>query len=392
MKLTVCKVLKERIGSPSIHSKAVNIKNPGDTIEIVKVLWGEVIDGNGIWYLSDQGFFYWSGCFVEVNFVLDGCDINDYSGEERAGILQQLQETVHQQLRAKVDGYLGCGFGHKNYEDQQLFSMLIYVERKLSATNPDLKYPIVKEIKFWGFKILTDVIEMEVAVLMGTNPNLEHNSPYLVGGGISNSNRKVTGTRFIKASKVRDNNPNVSDYFLLTCCHVVFPNPVTNIDYQRNGSNNVIANFPISDEGREYLIEQAEFNNERDFAAIPITPTAVQNIINKEFVNDHFGIGDINDLSKSEVWMVGFESGFQIGKIKSVFDKFPVKLSNGTIHEFKEMITTTKISIEGDSGAPVIAKVGNNYKLIGMVVAGNSSTTCILPFYKLANKYGFSLK
>ncbi|RFS19481.1 hypothetical protein DVR12_22875 [Chitinophaga silvatica] len=396
MRLTVCKPLNERIGAPSINSQSVNVKMPGETIEIVNIVWGDVLDGNGIWYVSDQGFYYWSGGFAEVNFVLEGCDINNYTGEAKAGILLQLQEAVHQQLKLKVNGYLGCGFGNKNYEDNHPFSMLIYVKHKLAENNPDLKCPIVKEIRFWGFKILTDVMESNLCELLGpmpvgSNPKLEKNYPYLVGGGILNSDETFKGTRFIKAKIKRDD--NISDYFLLTCCHVVFPFLKTNFEYNRTNSKPATANFPLSDECMSHRIEKAVFNNDLDFAAILIDAPDIQNIIDGNVIDDYFGIEDINDLYQIEVVMVGFVSGIRRGKVKGVFKKCPLELDNGEFHEFNNVILTNNISVKGDSGAPVIAKLGNEYKLVGMVAAGNSDDTCILPFYCLAdNKHKYSLK
>jgi len=49
--------------------------------------------------------------------------------------------------------------------------------------------------------------------------------------------------------------------------------------------------------------------------------------------------------------------------------------------KFNEIILTEKISVGGDSGAPVVEKRTN--RLIGFIIGGNDDCSAVLPCYNL---------
>jgi V8-like Glu-specific endopeptidase len=56
---------------------------------------------------------------------------------------------------------------------------------------------------------------------------------------------------------------------------------------------------------------------------------------------------------------------------------------------FNNVILTEKISVPGDSGAPVVDKATN--KLIGFIIGGNDECSAVLPFYNLFLNRNFEI-
>lgn len=383
MKLTVCKYLNERIGAPKSSSSCPNHKNPGETVEIQKVVIGDTLDGNSIWYQSTDGFYYWSGGFTETNFHFLGCEIDNFSPEEQVVIIKQLQEQAHLVFKNKVKGYLGCGFGSKNYDGNEPLSLLVYVDEKVLVA--DLKDKVVDEVCFWGFKILTDVIEIIEAVhhnLLGEKVH-EQSVPTIIGGLISTADRKSTGTRSIYVKRPDKTNTSKHVNFLLASYHVLLDDLIrakkrsfktTEQEKKRN------ALFPIGVSLGEHEIIEGEYNQFYDYVAIQVDKVGKNEIITGRPIVDYFRYSELSTLEGKTACMIGGQSGYQEKEILSFHDTITLKPH---FQEFRNVITTQIMSKDGDSGAPVIDKDSN--KLIGFIIGGNKvDKSFILPFYKFA--------
>lgn len=383
MKLTVCKYLNERIGAPKSSSSNANHKNPGETVEIQKVVIGDTIDGNSIWYQSTDGFYYWSGGFTETNFHLEGCEIDNYNDDQQLIIISQLQEQAHLVFKNKVKGYLGCGFGSKNYDENEPLSLLVYVEKKVAET--ELRDKVITEICFWGFKILTDVIEIAEAVhhnQIGQKVH-EKSNPTKIGGLITTVDKKSTGTRSLFVKRPDKNNPDTYVNFLLASYHVLLNDLILSkqISFKTTGQIKRAAIFPLnSSPAKEHEVAEGEYNKFYDYVAIEVSEVGKNEVIQGIPIVDYFKFSELRSLEGKMACMIGGQSGYQEKKILSFHDKIILKPH---FQEFINVISTERMSKDGDSGAPVVEKDSN--KLIGFVIGGNKvDKSFILPFYRFA--------
>lgn len=69
MILTASKYVNARIGSPSTSANNPVFLRPGDKVNIVCKVIGEVIEGNDEWLLADSDQFFWSGGFEQTEFI-----------------------------------------------------------------------------------------------------------------------------------------------------------------------------------------------------------------------------------------------------------------------------------------------------------------------------------
>lgn len=55
--------LNIRTGTPDTNTAATSFLEPGDTVTVVEIIRGLMIEGNNIWYRDDKNRFFWSGGF-----------------------------------------------------------------------------------------------------------------------------------------------------------------------------------------------------------------------------------------------------------------------------------------------------------------------------------------
>jgi hypothetical protein len=396
MKLTVCKYLNERIGSPSISASSANFKLPGTFVDIEAVVYGDEIDGNGIWYKSTEGYYYWSGGFVEVNFALPGCKIESFSSSNQVKILKQLQAAAYSVFKQTVLGYLGCGFGYKNYaydQDNDL-SIIIYVDKKVQESDPVLQYKVVKDILFWGFIIKTDVAALNTAHhhydTTGKNKhNMELDIPLRIGGGVEDSGLQNIGTRSLAVSRRASN--GLINYYLIASYHVLLDSLIEkNKKNDYDGTPVLNSLFPLDDNlnNNTHKIVEGSYNSDYDYVAIQLNSQSdVLNKINDLDVSGFFDYDQIYTLKDKNVVTIGYASGKQTGRVLSLFNNITLMPHN---QEFENVIFTERISTEGDSGAPVIEQ--ESKKLIGFIIGGNDdNTSFILPYYNLNYEKKFQI-
>jgi len=85
------------------------------------------------------------------------------------------------------------------------------------------------------------------------------------------------------------------------------------------------------------------------------------------------------------VYMSGFVSGKQVGLIENIgVDKF---IEDKDIY-LKNLIKTSLFSQGGDSGSPIF---DNNYRIIGILVGGDSQSSYLIPIIDIMNYFKMSL-
>jgi hypothetical protein len=384
MQLTIYKNLNERIGKPTASAPCINYRKPGEKIELDKVVCGELIEGNAIWYRSTAGFYYWSGGIMETNFKFDDCVLDHYSEGDKICILKQLQKQAHAIFKNTVKGYLGCGFGHKNYDSNNVLSLLVYVDQKVSLSDPQLKYRVLPILFFWGVEIRSDVIPLTVARHHYDSAktrlrDMEMDIPLLIGGGLKNMNKDLAGTRSVTV--FRKNEMNETEYFLLGSYHVLLAEFISRNQKEFSGNPDSASFFPLNSEPEQsHNIVEGCYSNDYDYAAIKLEDkNEVINRIDAIPINGFYDFDEIHSLAGKTVVTIGYVSGIQNGKVLSLHNKVTLEPHN---QEFENVIFTEMISVPGDSGAPVVEE--DSHKLIGFIIGGNEKdTSFVLPFYNL---------
>jgi len=193
---------------------------------------------------------------------------------------------------------------------------------------------------------------------------------------------------------------NTKKKFLLTCCHNVI-SPLTNLPYSGRTSQTVTVstldgkiNTPIG------TIREAIRDREADAALIEVDEAVAAKIAKyipkigtpqkPQLLNDE-------NKDKTTAYMYGAKTGPDknartSGKITSLYSTIKVTYSSNEEFEIINTIAISNdgksISQPGDSGSCV---VDGNYNVLGIVVAGSSEVTYILPIHTLLSKFKVQL-
>lgn len=176
--------------------------------------------------------------------------------------------------------------------------------------------------------------------------------------------------------------------FLLTCCHNVIK-PLKDLPYHHQaGQNTINAASTVNGQAvRVGTVIAAHRDHEMDAALIEIDPLQISNFIPKN------GIPNIarelvnKDRNILKAFLAGNTSGAQEGTVTAIYNE--IKITYASQEEFT-IVDTISISNNGlaltqggDSGACV---VDANRNVIGLVVAGNSKSTYVMPINRLLAK------
>jgi hypothetical protein len=384
MKLLVLQHVNKRAGKPGTTGQMAGFLSPNDTVEVEDVVYGDVVDGNYLWYKCKDGFYYCSGAFFNINFQLNNRRLGDFSAGQQMDILQMVFQEAASILKKDVKDYVGCGIGNKNFDNAQELSLLVYVKEKVDIAELNVK--VLPEIYYRGIRILTDVMEVGTfhhnAVI--SKRNLENSIPPPIGGGIKPHGKPGVGTRSLYVFK---KNEDTIEHFLLTCYHVLLDDLFPLATYEGKWRH---ALFPVRDEQNEddiYPVAKGEYSGTYDYAAVAISSSDVsENKVGDIVINDHVPFIELAALKDATVMAVGYISGLNEGKVLSVLNKVVVGKHD---QEFNNVIITDKISEPGDSGAPVVDK--KSKRLIGFIIGGNNQKSVVLPFYNLFLNRGFKI-
>ncbi|MBE5322047.1 hypothetical protein IM793_23025 [Pedobacter sp. MR2016-19] len=390
MKVTISCYLNERIGKASLSSKTGRVLSPGENIEITQVGYGDVIDGNGLWFGSATQAYYWSGGIYESDFDL-GQSLNEFKQDEQIQILNYVKNLAQPLLKTAVSGYVGCGVGFKNLDTGNIPCLIVYVNEKIDLAVAKGQHMVLKNVLIKGLSIPTDVIALP-ANRLHYDPNTkprdkEQDSPPRIGGGIRAISTAKTGTRSIVVKRLKPGSTNTYDYFLLASFHVLLSELIKD-GSGRYSQGKLRARIPMNDDGEEFIITEGLYNQDADYAAIRLHSAGeVINNSDEVTITGYYEYDDFHKLKGRQVYMMGYKSGKQTAKILSMFNSITLDPYQST---FNNVVITEKLSIGGDSGAPVIDCETN--KLIGFIIGGDElKVSFVLPFYNLRYDQKFYL-
>lgn len=385
MKLTVNKYLNARQGAPSTAAPNPMYHNPGTILTIDKVHAGTAIQGNSIWYhCPDDGYFYWSGGFAEDGFDLKPenkiIDIKDAD----PGLAKALVESVIPKFIEKYSySYSGVGSGDTNHGLDIVISV---ADRKdLLLSQPKLQESII----FNGYTIGVRVMEQE-KFTADANIYSDQVLPLVMGGSVGNQATGATGTRGLKLEYNKET-------VLLTCYHVACDNLLKNKITSYNNSD-ITVRLPSlkSGSGVGYFsgkVIAGQLGGYIDYALVRVTNDVItSNILTIGIPEAYYSALDSNDLSVGKTLKTfGCISRKSIGKItKAAVSSSYVYVTYKHIGDLKVYgtIETEKISVEGDSGAVV---VDDSNKIVGIIIASNSTNSLVMPYYRLLNLHALKL-
>lgn len=400
-----CGVLVSAILKADLIKIFNNIKDPGKTIG-----WNNINSYNTLdSFLLIPGIFL-TGCFISFGskFWHDLLDIL-YQVKNAKRVLADPQTY-------KIDNINTLQKVFNTYQSE--FIKAAYLEAKT-------KYMAMENVKAIGIKNNDLGYYFEITVSKN-DTSINQSYQYLLDDGtpqnipikivvLSNNDRIIahnvdlSGKIFDMANPdnwgtlgviVKPLDENSSKRYLLTCCHNVV-NPIKNIPTS-NGGTDLIKGGTVNNGSNFELgkVTQAERDHEIDAALIEIDPSKISAIINsvpkmgapqkpRQLFN--------KDAGNVKVFIYGAKSGNESnttskGVVTSIYNE--IKVTYNSNEEFTIVNTiavsnnNTAISQAGDSGACVLDSKND---VIGLVVAGSSEVTYLLPINTLLSKLNVQL-
>lgn len=386
MKLIVQKYVYARVGKPSTKVPFAGYRSPGESLTIDDIETGTDIGGNSVWYhCADDGAYYWSGAFPETEELLGvRRNGNNFSHEEQIEIYKSAANELASKYRF-VPNYKGIAAGYKVIEQQGItedrLALIIYVGIKVPATQAKVE----PTINYRGISLITDVKVIQLATLHNI---ADATRPYQMGGRLSgtdiNNIEIEDGTRalIVKRGEKR---------YLLACYHVAcrYLFRINRFEFKQEKLNvHTPPKIPaINSPTISGKVVEGQFGSTCDYALIDIETTDFTNRIpGFAFNNGYYDAADLKTLNKnSRLIMYGGESGQQTAFFQD-YHVAEVDLGGGI--KMSGLISTGKLSIPGDSGAPVI---DDNNKFVGIVIGGDGKNiSYILPIAQLEFDFHFS--
>lgn len=364
MKLTVNKYLNARTGAATVEAPNPYFKNPGDVLEIVEAEVGQEYEGSAIWYKADDGQFYWSGGFEEVEFELNQAKpISHLTNGKQIQIIKESVQYYFSFFKRKVKGFVGLSFSNKNYNPNNVPCLVIQVQLKQTSND----YTIPKMVWFKGFNVVTDVVQAAIP------------RAHAMGDCIS-SMPGVSGTVgfYCKDSKGQS--------YVVTNYHVVSKKFVLDGKYSYNFNHDpeVKVSIPCFGNNTSGKLMYGCLDYYNDYAIIKVESQQQNSHGNYSFG----GVSNLEEILKDfrpaafVGVLYGATSKLQSNTIKALNQFAPINYYDRTTHELYGLIQLNKMSSDGDSGAALT----RNGRIIGLVVAGSPDSTYAIPITRIINE------
>ncbi len=366
--------------TPSNVKEAAGYLEEDSVVELAEMVSGDELDGISLWYRSSDGFFYWGG----------GLDIlpgdpplvwNGLSEQQQLSVLNSMVNDEGYRIELTAKKAVGHAIGYKNDDSALGLALIIYVENK-DATGPLTKTVSYKNIH----DIPLDV--KETKKIIHNHPQSfkpDKALPMQMGGSISRLEGPGFGTRGLVLKKE-------GRAYLLTCFHVLLDHihPETKYPYARSLPCTAEYPSPLQNpynvKSRKVTVSQGWYNNRRDFALVELgNANDVVNAFNNRLFRGFHTSGTLKGLLNQQVYTAGAVSILKSGKVLETKGSITI---NQTGMRFDNVIVTEKMSVPGDSGAPVIDSAD---KVVGIIIASDELyRSYVLPVHGLAVLEGYT--
>lgn len=389
MKLTVNKNLNARLEKPSVNSSNPFYRAPGFTLKIDDVMPGDEIDGNSIWYHSkDDGCYYWSGGFSEVEFIINKFDIDTVSKELRNSILAQAKQYYLFKFQNTV-GFTGISIADKLINNKKSNHISLSFQVLQKTKNAEALIP--ESLHFKGFILLTDIVEAQIAELQVSYPGTDN--PRKISGSISRKDINEWGSCGIKVEGLTKENHGT---YVLTNYHVAAPDLLLNKQYMYWMGNDTQFkecvmpswNYQKKESNIIGYLYRGLFDNWHDVALIKLyDPGRVTNYTpGNEIPVSGLDIFNDESFHGSKVTMYSSNTGRRETYIIST-NSSQVFLIHGRKLTKENLIQVKKISQKGDSGSPIFL----NGQVVGLLIGADDSYSYILPIQRILNHFQLKL-
>lgn len=384
MQLTVSKYLNARKEKPAASAFCPFYRSPGETILINKVVIGEKLDGNSIWYYApSDNCYYWSGGFLETEFSLPEAEIL-LQEKEYITLMAEAQVYFLSRYLLYDKNITGISVADKRVgtagDTKKGHFLVFQVEKK--TVRPVITIPPVLYYK--GCIINTDIVEAGFASFQ---------SAFFLGESLSRKNETEWGTCGLKVEGTEWFNQGT---FILTNYHVAAFDLLRNqiYDYWVEGEKKLkecVMPSWISERKRSVSIGhlfQGSFLGGRDIALIKLDdPGAVLSATDANgYVRECIDIFNDPSFKGWELTLFGAASKRRTGTIISVNAQQRFSL-NDRVYLKEGLIQLTRISQSGDSGALLL--LGD--KVAGLLIGADEHYSYMMPVQSILNEFKLKL-
>lgn len=390
MKAVVKTYLNIRTGAPAIEfNNNPGYYNPGDEVEILQPVVGEMYKENCIWYLLKNGAFVWSGGIISNEVVFDVKGFKALDMEDQYQVLLQAKMFYGNAMLFGEYGVTGMFIGHKHQGGIDTGELALCFQVKEKAANVAWK-KIPELLTYYGFALPTDVEEAPPVMLQVAGDKLVGRP----GGSLSRINRDDWGScAFIAESQDEDN----SAAYLVTNYHVAALDLIQqnvlsyNIENHDDFLEMVMPSWIAAADIKNNIgfLSKGLFDEWHDTAIIELYDAAKSG----NTLPDNKRINAVTDVVNKplfigqHVTMYGALSGKVINKkIVSVNSTQLVIIGNKTFKK-SELIQTERMSDHGDSGSPVLV----DDQLIGIILGADDSNSYLVSAAKIIRKFNLKL-
>ncbi len=382
-----------------------NIQEPGTTLgwDKISAYWGEhkyLVCSPDFWFLFPG--IVLTGCFISFGskFWHDLLDLL-YQIKNAKRVLSD-SETY------KIDNVDTLSKRLNTYQSEYIQEAYLQAKRELFA-NPNVKAVSLQYNTqgYYYFEVTLKAPDASIpsfykfspreggpvtipitTTILGNDDIIPHtiNLGYKIANSKTIANFGTLGCIVAKKSDTKN------QHYILTCYHNVV-DPDSGFSFKKDTINIVLPDKPTESIGE---IEYGVRDHEIDAALIRIDPKQLGNIVN----DLPGGLGSpkqerrlTNGDVKNGVFalMYGAASGSQFGTVSSVYTDVKIKYEDGE-HELLNLIAISRngkaISQPGDSGGCVIDE---NNNMLGLLVAGNKTTSYVIPASVLLTKLNLRL-
>ncbi len=373
MFVTVNCYLNQRIGAPDTASIIAGYLVPGSKVEIKKIVAGTEIEGNNIWYQSDEGF-YWSGGFAETEFEFSQTNISAFTPFDQLEILGGAKNYFFDKISKSVEGFSGLSVSNKL--DGSITTSAFHFIVQVNAGSAALaSSPFPDGLKYRG-------IIIPVNFMSSSNTHAS-----FLGDKIKREDLTDWGSCGFFAKSVSS-----PDCYLVTNYHVLCGDFIQKKIFSITPEN-AMNKKVIYGAGETGVLAYAKLDSFNDVALVKTTAakSTRDNNINK--IGQITGIMSLMDIKKAlaindnpVVKLYGAASqGVMRGELVSYSSSQPVFYQDGLFRQtIYDLIQTTKISTKGDSGSAVVN--GAN-ELVGIIVADDDQSSYIIPIERILSNF-----